>query len=143
MMELNKKDINKRLPLWIAFSDLFLDTEITDSCRKHIASKIKESPFNPEEVINILWLEVFPAVCDNLRDVAGEWAGFNEQWLTERILNVKSGKEEAFSNYGMLNVEQVLAITENEWEQCCRYLPKSYNLLKRPPNNKINPKYFK
>lgn len=138
-MDLSDNDIQKRLALWIAFSDLFLDTEITETSHKYIARIVKESPYSAEEVNDILWLEVFPAVCDNLRNVAGEWAGFEEHWLSNRIINVMSGSETAFSNLGLLTVKQVISITEEEWDKCCNYLTDDYSKLIRPPDNKINP----
>ncbi len=137
-MELPKSNLETHFPLWVAFSDLFLDTEITDSDLRYIATVIKESSFSPEEVIEILWLEVFPALCDNLRIVAGEWAGFDEKWLKERVLGVKSGSIAAFSDYGILSVNQVISITEHEWNKLCAYLPNEYVDVKRPHYNRIN-----
>ena len=44
------------------------------------------SKYSLEEIEAIFWSEVRPAVKFNLRSVAGEWAGFDLDWLTTRIL---------------------------------------------------------
>ena len=68
-------DVKKRAPLWVAYSELFLDTELTDTTHMYIANAVRKSGYSPQEAVDILWLEVFPALCNNLRVVAGEWAG--------------------------------------------------------------------
>ena len=75
----------------------------------------------------------------NLRIVAGEWAGFNEAWLVERVIAVKSGSIKAFSDYGLLSVDQVISIIEKEWGKVCAYLPADYTRIKRPSYSEINP----
>nr|WP_156924892.1 hypothetical protein [Marinomonas ushuaiensis] len=72
-----------------------------------------ESGFKQEEVHNILWKEVFPAVGDNLRCVAGEWAGFNSEWLKERILSVTQ-EQPTLSGYGFISVASVIDFTKEE-----------------------------
>jgi len=125
-------DIESKLPLWVAFSELFLDTEITETEHRYIARVIAESSFSPEEVVHILWLEVFPALCDNLRSVAGEWAGFDEQWLVDRITGVINGTAWRYGFGGIIFVNQVITITEEEWQNCCRYLPDAFAKQPRP-----------
>lgn len=68
---LAESDVEKRLPLWEALSELFLDTELDDTSHGRIAAVIVASGYTPEEIHHILWKEVFPAVGNNLRSVAG------------------------------------------------------------------------
>ncbi len=123
---LSESYIKKRLPVWEALSDLFLDTEVDEIAHKYIARVIIESGFKQEEIHNILWKEVFPAVGDNLRCVAGEWAGFDSEWLKERILSVIQ-EQPSLSSYGIISVEAVVDITKEEWSKVCSYLPKDFS----------------
>ena len=127
----------ERLPLWSALSFLFLDTEISADTHRYIARQVISSGLSPEAVLEVLWFEVFPALCDNLRDVTGEWAGFDDAWLCERICAVVDKKVKAYGPVGMLSVHQVIDIIETEWTYCCRYLPAAYSIAVRPPNKRI------
>lgn len=44
------------------------------------------SPYSLDDLDAILHEEVYPACSFNLRQVAGEWAGFDADWLERRIL---------------------------------------------------------
>lgn len=123
---LSESDIEKRLPIWEALSDLFLDTELNETTHKYISKVILESGFEPEEIHNILWKEVFPAVGDNLRSVVGEWAGFDPEWLKERILFVIMQDSSSFSSGGIISVEALIDITKKEWSKVCSYLPRNF-----------------
>jgi len=52
-------EIERRLPVWEAMSDLFLDTEITEDRYRYIARRVIESGYGKEEVERILWLKSF------------------------------------------------------------------------------------
>ena len=80
-----KAEIERRLPVWSAMSDLWLDTEIQDHHRHHIAQCLIDGDFTWEEAEEIILYEVAPAVYANMFLVAGEWAYFDEDWLKERI----------------------------------------------------------
>lgn len=123
---LSETEIEKRFPVWDALSDLFLDTELDESSHKHIARVILESGFTPEEIHQILWHEVFPSVGDNLRSVAGEWAGFNPEWLKSRILFVISQDAPPMSPEGIISVKELIEITQQEWLKVCGHLPTDY-----------------
>ena len=84
-----KIDLETKKPLWIALSHLFLDTEICDTDLDHIVKIIKESKLPIKEVEEILLNEVFPVCIPNMKVVAGEWAGFNEEWLIASIQKLK------------------------------------------------------
>lgn len=73
-----------RKPVWLALSDLFLDTD-TRLSYAYIARTAATSPYSVEELGRILASEVAPVVQSNLDSVAGEWAGFHEEWLFESI----------------------------------------------------------
>jgi hypothetical protein len=76
--------MNPRHPVWIALSDLFLDTD-TRLSFPYIARTLAASPYSDDELAAIFQNEVAPAVEFNLFDIAGEWAGFDETWLIDTI----------------------------------------------------------
>ncbi len=73
-----------REQVWIAQSDLFLDTDVRLNY-PHIARVTAGSPFSLEELEAICRDEVAPIVESNLLDIAGEWAGFPDDWLVDVI----------------------------------------------------------
>jgi len=81
----SERHIEERKPIWIALSDLYIDNELQDADFKYIATKIKESPYTFEEVKHIDKKEVFPILFSNLLSVAGNWTGFQEEWLVNEI----------------------------------------------------------
>ena len=78
-------DPEHRRPVWLALSDLFLDTDV-NLLREGNARTLAASPYSVDELDMILREEVYPACSFNLREVAGEWAGFDADWLERRIL---------------------------------------------------------
>jgi hypothetical protein len=78
-------NIDNRKPIWIAISAFYLDTELQESDFQGIAEIIIKSKFSFEEIRAIDKYEIFPVLKYNLLQVAGEWAGFDEDWLVENI----------------------------------------------------------
>ena len=78
-------DLDRRRPVWLALSDLFLDTDV-NLFRDGNTRLLAASPYSPDELDTILREEVYPACSYNLSQVAGEWAGFDDVWLERRIL---------------------------------------------------------
>ncbi len=91
---LSEDEIQARLPLWCALSELFLDTEMQDAHYLAIARAAREGGFSAEQVRDSLEREVFPAFAPNLMSVAGEWAGFRPDYVRERVLQVL-GRQQA------------------------------------------------
>jgi hypothetical protein len=77
--------IEHRKPVWVALSEFYLDTELQDSALRHIALTFLNSPYTLEEVRSINKYEVFPILQANLLSPAGVWAGFDEDWLVDKI----------------------------------------------------------
>ena len=77
-----------RIPVWTALSDLYLDTDVGLS-HDHIVRTLAASPYSLEKLHEMLMYDVHPALYPNLMSVAGEWAGFDEAWLVERIAAVR------------------------------------------------------
>lgn len=76
-------DIGSRLPVWQALGELFLDTEPD---LPHLIRACAESPYALDELDRILFRELWPALKANLLSPAGQWAGWDDDWLTARVL---------------------------------------------------------
>lgn len=83
---LPEMEIDRRLPVWHAFSDLFLDTELQADDYRGIAAALRASGYTPAELRAILADEVGPAFAFNLLDIAGEWSGWTEDSVREIML---------------------------------------------------------
>ena len=83
---MNEAELLRRRPLWIALSDLWLDTELQDRDRDFIARAMLDSGYDRDTLERIMAEEVAPVVYRNLYSVAGEWTGFDPDWLCAEIL---------------------------------------------------------
>jgi len=79
----DKAEIDRRKPVWVALSDLWLDTEIDENWAKRIAEVVADSGYSEKEVDDIFNLELAPFLGPNHRVVAGEWTGFDPEWVCE------------------------------------------------------------
>ncbi len=79
-------DLESRRPVWSVLSELFLDTWLDAADVSRIARTLVSSPYSLEELDEILRSEVYPACGSNALSIAGEWAGFDPEWLESRIL---------------------------------------------------------
>ncbi len=86
MAALSGSDLERRRPVWLALSELFLDTSLTSADVNRIAANLARSPYAIDELQRILLWEVYPACRSNRLWIAGEWMGFDPQWLERRIL---------------------------------------------------------
>jgi len=76
--------LDRRARAWCALADLFLDTEVRPGL-PHMALTLVETGYEDVELEAIFFDEVAPVLHWNLKQVAGEWAGFDEDWLREQI----------------------------------------------------------
>ena len=74
------------MPVWIALSELFLDTQLREKDLDRIAAVLAASAYSEERLEEILRFEVTPVLKCNLMSVAGEWAECNEEWLREKLI---------------------------------------------------------
>ena len=81
-------DDDARIPVWNALSELYLDTDVALS-HPYIVRTLAASPYSLDELHEMLMYDVHPALYPNLMSVAGEWAGFDETWLLERIATIR------------------------------------------------------
>ncbi len=74
-------DATDRHAVWVALSELWLDTTLQDDDLEAVVVILRESPFDLEAIDEIHWREVAPVLYGNLLSVAGEWAGFDPDAL--------------------------------------------------------------
>jgi hypothetical protein len=80
-------ELERRKLVWVALSEFYLDTELSNDDYQRIARKLMESKYTFHEIKKIDTYEVFPVLHKNLLDTAGEWQGFDEEWLCEQCLD--------------------------------------------------------
>jgi hypothetical protein len=82
-----EKEIAARKPVWSAVSEMYLDTQLSETDLENIATVIVENNLTISEAKKIDKYEVFPILLPNVLSVAGDWAGFDESWLFEKIIH--------------------------------------------------------
>lgn len=80
-------DAEARASIWITLSELYLDTDVTHAYDS-MARTLAASPYSTAQLHRILVDEVHPALHANLLQVAGEWAGFDQDWLVAHIRQI-------------------------------------------------------
>lgn len=73
-----------RIPVWVALSGLYLDTEV-ERFHDAIAATLAASPFDLDELHAMLMHDVHPVLFTNLMAPVGVWDAFDEAWLVARI----------------------------------------------------------
>jgi hypothetical protein len=79
------QDVANRRPVWAAWSELYLDTELSADDSERIAAALAASPYTAETLEHILLAEVHPICVISRLQVAGIWSGFDTGWLQQRI----------------------------------------------------------
>jgi hypothetical protein len=82
----------RRHLVWMALGELYLDTELSAHALQHMAKVLAASGYTWAEIKAINYDEVAPALWFNVQDVAGEWAGWDEEWLVKRIGSMCTGR---------------------------------------------------
>jgi hypothetical protein len=83
---LSEEQLNRRVPVWSALADLFLDTQFDQPQYERIADICRKAGYPKEELREIFFREVAPAFAFNLFDIAGEWAGWPDDFVQSKIL---------------------------------------------------------
>lgn len=118
---ISQEEISKRKPIWLALSEFYLDTELNDADFERIAKILKDSGYSLKELKRINYEEVAPVVSQNTLSVAGEWSGFNEEWLIEKIVKkINQGKRSIIFN--KIYKKYIDSVTYSFWEQIEKYL---------------------
>lgn len=89
------ESLEGREVVWIALSDLFLDTDVS-MFYQDVIDTCAAAPFSMEALHHILMYEVAPICYSNLLNIAGEWAGFDNDWLVDEISKYLQTQEAGF-----------------------------------------------
>jgi hypothetical protein len=118
MPMLDEPWIQRRRPLWMALSELWLDTELSDADLERIARTMADSGLTIEELRQVYLVEVAPVASANLLTVAGEWEGFDEEWLCSGIVrNLRERpRRTRFWTWFPLTRRLMLFATEEHWK---------------------------
>lgn len=81
----------------IVLSDLFLDTDVSDSYA-NILARMEESGLSDSQIKAILINEVAPVVGFNMFSPSGAWTKFDPAWLLARIEALKQKPIERWIN---------------------------------------------
>lgn len=115
---LSDQELLSRIPVWEALADFWLDTELVDFQFDHIARVIAASPYSIPEIQAIHSYEVAPAVSANLASMAGEWAGFDSEWLQERCKKFAARRQSHLFRASIwMQRPFILFYTANYWHQ--------------------------
>jgi len=68
-------------------STLWLDTELQDYDYEYIARTMIESGYPLDQLELIFTTEIAPICSWNMYSAAGIWDGFDQEWLSEKILS--------------------------------------------------------
>ncbi|GAA6143216.1 hypothetical protein [Hydrogenophaga sp. 5NK40-0174] len=112
MSPLSLEELARRRPVWLAMSDMFLDTD-TESSRQGRADALEKSGYSMAELDGILIDEVSPVCGVNLFSATGVWAGFDAEWLEQTILRKR---QSSFRWLRRLLSRQMGKLVADEWE---------------------------
>ncbi len=112
-MNATEAQIEERFPVWDALSEFFLDTALQPADYEHIAKVLAASSYTEDEIEHILTDEVCPACRVNMLSPAGEWIGFDPDWLKKEA-GKRFGKRPKFRSLIMLRDHWMFASHWNE-----------------------------
>ena len=114
---LQPADLERRKPVWIALSTLWLDTELQEEVLRSIADVLRASGYSAETLYEVYLYEVAPAVYTNLLSPAGVWAGFDAEWLCAEV--ERHARRRSATRERMLRLKKgvMTYATEDAWKR--------------------------
>jgi hypothetical protein len=119
------REIERKLPVWHALSEFYLDTELQARDYEEIAHRLSASGFTPTQLRAILEQEVAPAFAFNLLDVAGEWLSWREDEVREIMVRSDGSlppmrwlKRRMFRRYLQEQWDRIAPLLEREYSRC-------------------------
>lgn len=74
--------------VWVALADSYLDQSMSDSDWQRLVVQLAQLEIPRRKLIVIDLLEVYPVLGANLKSVAGEWTGFEEETLIQECRRI-------------------------------------------------------
>lgn len=82
---IDARTLKRRLPVWAALSDLFLDTDVS-LLYADIAADLRKSRYTLEDIEHILWEEVGPAFYTNLIADNRAWSSWSQDDVCDIVM---------------------------------------------------------
>ena len=122
-----ESDLEQRLPVWMALSELFLDTTFTLGELKFIAQRLAQSPFPLEEIEGMFLYEIAPVLNQNLRGKkAGEQKRFDPQKVRDAVLaHLEKGGHKQMSNEAQA---QMIELVEEDWDEVKNFVREYHRM---------------
>ena len=114
---LPKTEVARRRPVWIALSELWLDTELDEADLHRIADVLRASAYSLIELRQIYLHEVAPVMYPNTLSVAGEWAGVDPDWLVAEATKRAGDHSKAQDSRWSLRQHVMTYATEEHWKR--------------------------
>lgn len=81
-----QEDLSRRQAVWDAMHVLWLDTDVDEGYINGASRQCADTDYSLDELEQIYWCEVYPAMRGNLWHVAGEWSPIDIESLSTAIL---------------------------------------------------------
>lgn len=111
----------------LAISELFLDTSLEEEDFVRLRDILNDSKLPIDTLDLIYYEEIAPLLYQNLESTAGEWSGFDPDWL-EREISRRSTKG-TIGKILWLNKARmywVTRTTKNDWQKLRRMLRRQF-----------------
>lgn len=119
---LSEAEIARRRPVWVALSELWLDTELDEADLHRIAEVLRASAYRLAELRRIYLHEVAPVMYPNTLSVAGEWAGVDPDWLVAEITKRMGDTSKARDRRWKLKQRVMTYASEDHWKRLVQLL---------------------
>lgn len=130
---LTPEEINRRKPIWLALSELWLDTELEADDLERIAKRMEQSSFSIHQLRHIYLEEVAPVLYLNLLSPAGEWVGFDEEWLCSSIVQSIHRSNTALRLAHRFAQPVMIYATERHWNKLHAIMVRGSASSAEPP----------
>jgi hypothetical protein len=118
---LSEPEIARRLPVWAALSNLFLDTQLQPDDHRRIAAAIRRAGYSTAEADAILRDEVTPVFHANLLSFAGEWVSWSDGDVRAAILEGLRRRRTTFwprfTWPGKFRADRQTAMVRKDWDK--------------------------
>jgi hypothetical protein len=108
-----------------AISELFLDSGLEEEDFLRLRDILKETKLPMDKLDLIYFEEIAPLLYGNLESIAGEWSGFDPDWL-EHEISKRSRKNIIWKISWLKKVQMywVTRTTKNDWQKLRQLLLK-------------------
>ncbi|KAF3005262.1 hypothetical protein E8E14_006157 [Neopestalotiopsis sp. 37M] len=115
--------------IYVLLADLFLDSELRPEDARCLAGAIQPTDFTIAEIEHKIKAHLFPVLYPNLAGAAGQWAGFDEDWLLPKIDDARR-KEGSYVHDIWTNLYWYIygGVIVSRWEAVKQYLQRPENM---------------